>query len=468
MKIFFSGFDPGGLQKPAFESIQLALGLGCWCATHDLVRTVDELLLAGDDFKVVWLYTKPICVLSSVPNADQDLTVEERLQAWASVNQAGLNLRSRLGARMVFARVEGGDAGLVGTGNLQANLSFQAAKAESALPSVLNNALELYMPSCMTVYQVLLAATALQDEPPRELQSPLSALAAAAEEAHALRSEAENAEKLNGELKRVQAQLSAMNEDHARQRMQVERENELLQLQMHAVQEELEQRQRGLVVATSQLLDAQEANRTLREQLVGVEQRGRESSLVLTTELPLLEVQLHQVREELESYYYRNKSLEQELVSRPQLVDYEAMRSQLVATEAELKRQIASHCDLLRVPTRGLLKIVAARLDRRFLGERLSRMYKRRRLQAELRVLRASKWFDGAWYLQTYPDVRDEGIDALLHYHQFGWKEGRNPGPEFDSAYYLNTNVDVRDSGFDPLLHYLLHGEREGRRPTLT
>ena len=37
------------------------------------------------------------------------------------------------------------------------------------------------------------------------------------------------------------------------------------------------------------------------------------------------------------------------------------------------------------------------------------------------------KFFDESWYLATYPDVANAGIDALTHYKKFGIKEGRLP-----------------------------------------
>lgn len=36
-------------------------------------------------------------------------------------------------------------------------------------------------------------------------------------------------------------------------------------------------------------------------------------------------------------------------------------------------------------------------------------------------------YFDESWYLATYPDVANAGIDALTHYKKFGIKEGRLP-----------------------------------------
>ncbi|QSR89625.1 glycosyltransferase [Methylacidiphilum caldifontis] len=80
------------------------------------------------------------------------------------------------------------------------------------------------------------------------------------------------------------------------------------------------------------------------------------------------------------------------------------------------------------------------------------------------KILRSSL-FDQAYYLKHNPDVREAGVDPLLHYIQYGWKEGRNPNGYFDSAYYLEQNADVKAAGVNPLLHFIEQGWKEGRNP---
>lgn len=72
--------------------------------------------------------------------------------------------------------------------------------------------------------------------------------------------------------------------------------------------------------------------------------------------------------------------------------------------------------------------------------------------------------FDSRYYLQENPDIRESGIDPLLHYMFHGFKEGRNPSPSFDNDYYLNENPDVSKSGLSPLVHYSLTGQKELRK----
>src|SRR3546814_15137122 len=95
---------------------------------------------------------------------------------------------------------------------------------------------------------------------------------------------------------------------------------------------------------------------------------------------------------------------------------------------------------------------------------RVRRNGERHDLRAQLEAIRSSRWFDAAWYLDAYPDVRDAGMDPAGHYIEFGWKEARNPGPLFDTAWYLRAYPDIAASGLNPLWHFVQYGSKEGRR----
>jgi len=90
--------------------------------------------------------------------------------------------------------------------------------------------------------------------------------------------------------------------------------------------------------------------------------------------------------------------------------------------------------------------------------------YDERRAE-DRRAILESGFFDPDWYFQTYPDAAASGLDALTHYQETGWREGRSPGPGFDSAWYLSQNPDVAAVGEEPLLHYRRFGAAEGRKP---
>jgi len=81
--------------------------------------------------------------------------------------------------------------------------------------------------------------------------------------------------------------------------------------------------------------------------------------------------------------------------------------------------------------------------------------------------LKSSQLFDKTWYLQNNPDVRQTGVDPLLHYYRWGGFEGRDPNPNFDSKWYLENYPDVKATEINPWLHYLRFGLEEGRFPSL-
>ena len=72
---------------------------------------------------------------------------------------------------------------------------------------------------------------------------------------------------------------------------------------------------------------------------------------------------------------------------------------------------------------------------------------------------------DRDWYRRRYPDVAAAGADPLAHFLDYGWREGRDPGPLFDTDWYLNAYRDVAAAGVNPVAHFVAHGAAELRRP---
>ncbi|MFZ2870734.1 hypothetical protein [Zavarzinia sp.] len=70
---------------------------------------------------------------------------------------------------------------------------------------------------------------------------------------------------------------------------------------------------------------------------------------------------------------------------------------------------------------------------------------------------------DTEYYLSTYPDVAQAGVDPVEHYYLAGWREGRNPTATFDTNYYLRANEDVAAAGINPFWHFVVAGRAEGR-----
>lgn len=66
--------------------------------------------------------------------------------------------------------------------------------------------------------------------------------------------------------------------------------------------------------------------------------------------------------------------------------------------------------------------------------------------------------FDARYYLDTYPDVRESGVDPLIHYLANGAAEGRNPAPDFNTNYYVYHHPELLASGINPLYHWVVAG----------
>ena len=174
----------------------------------------------------------------------------------------------------------------------------------------------------------------------------------------------------------------------------------------------------------------------------------------------LLLQQLHQVQEELELHYMRCLDLDAELqlarIARDDAArESDALRMQL----AHMQRELAARGSA-PAPSGSLAGRLARRL-RAALGGRDGKAAPK----PEIAAIRSCEWFDAEWYLASYGDVREAGMDPAEHYCEFGWREGRNPGPAFDTISYLRANPDVAAAGLNPLWHFVEYGRKEGRTP---
>ena len=55
-------------------------------------------------------------------------------------------------------------------------------------------------------------------------------------------------------------------------------------------------------------------------------------------------------------------------------------------------------------------------------------------------------------------------MDPVIHYALFGWRQGLQAGSHFDGARYLDHYPDVRESGIGPLQHFLATGYSQARQ----
>lgn len=75
-----------------------------------------------------------------------------------------------------------------------------------------------------------------------------------------------------------------------------------------------------------------------------------------------------------------------------------------------------------------------------------------------------SAYFDNEWYKRNYPDVVRGEYNPLAHYLAYGFVYGYNPKPDFVTDWYLTEYLDVMKSGINPLVHYQNYGYAEGRK----
>lgn len=87
-------------------------------------------------------------------------------------------------------------------------------------------------------------------------------------------------------------------------------------------------------------------------------------------------------------------------------------------------------------------------------------MQKINRLEVWEKIIKNSGLFDEEFYLSTYQDVKNAGVDPVMHYIKHGAKEGRNPSKDFNTNSYLSTNNLFKKSGTNPLVHFIIFGER--------
>ncbi len=79
-------------------------------------------------------------------------------------------------------------------------------------------------------------------------------------------------------------------------------------------------------------------------------------------------------------------------------------------------------------------------------------------------IIKQSKMFDEDYYYENYPDVKESGMDAVVHYLAYGGSEDRNPNWWFNTKLYKQVYPDIVEANVNPFLHYILHGKDEYRK----
>jgi glycosyltransferase involved in cell wall biosynthesis len=84
-------------------------------------------------------------------------------------------------------------------------------------------------------------------------------------------------------------------------------------------------------------------------------------------------------------------------------------------------------------------------------------------IDAEIETIRKSGLFDEPFYRSMYPGLQPPPSDAIRHYCEYGWREGKDPSVDFDTRFYLATYSDIRNAGINPFWHYVVAGASELR-----
>ena len=191
----------------------------------------------------------------------------------------------------------------------------------------------------------------------------------------------------------------------------------------------------------------------------------------VTEENELLLLQLHQVQEELEDTFLRNQNLKQahdrsEAANKQASQENEKLSLELQQVGEELLNK-DREIEKQRKRVTKLKQTVSWKITApvRAMAKPFKRSRKEQKLtNEEVKLLKTSGLFDEEWYLAENEDVAKEGVDPVEHFIYHGAAEGRNPSPVFDLHKYLEFNPDVAAAGINPLIHFAKFGREEGRR----
>jgi hypothetical protein len=184
----------------------------------------------------------------------------------------------------------------------------------------------------------------------------------------------------------------------------------------------------------------------------------------LSQENELLLLQLHQVQEELEKIFLQKQQLERqthqlvETVKNEKNDELQQVKDELLQKERELEK--------LHQRDHKLKQSVSWKITSpiRAIAKPFKKLSKdEMKIEEQIKLLRSSELFDAAWYTAANEDVAKDVYDAAEHYVRFGAAEGRDPSPVFSTRRYLEINPDVAETGMNPLAHYAQYGMAEKR-----
>lgn len=155
-------------------------------------------------------------------------------------------------------------------------------------------------------------------------------------------------------------------------------------------------------------------------------------------------------------------------------VQYAQKNAELTAAQARIDELLQSRSWQMTAPVRGLASMARRVKARANAIKRDDPVAAETRgqpsvtppvgnLDDEVDAIRRSAQFDETFYRTTYPDV-PATVDAVQHYCDVGWSQGRDPSQDFSTRYYLETYDDIQAAGMNPFFHYVTAGADEGRQ----
>lgn len=84
-------------------------------------------------------------------------------------------------------------------------------------------------------------------------------------------------------------------------------------------------------------------------------------------------------------------------------------------------------------------------------------------MKEQINLLKNSELFDEYYYSKQIDNDDKVTISLFEHYLTIGFKKGYDPSDKFNTCFYLDTYPDVKINGMNPLIHYILYGKEEGR-----
>lgn len=275
--------------------------------------------------------------------------------------------------------------------------------------------------------------------------------------------------KLEGELQKKDEAISELEKSLQNQRIQntnlqehlvqtqihIEKTHETFLSQLSAAESKFTSERKSLSDSIWKLQNALEVS---HQQIAKLREEHEEQSRALNSSLNASQQQ--------------KKSLKEELASKTKALLHEKKQRQRIEQKLTSKLETLEEALSIAESSKNILEYEYSQLRNSKYWKLLApakslkgRLFKEDNgLKKDMALLYTSNLFDAKWYLECYKDVEASGLDPAEHYLKFGFKEGRQPGPNFDGNWYLKHYDDVAKKGANPLIHFIKYGQAEGRR----